>query len=75
MDRAARLAVESRHKGFHPSESVFLAINCTLHITDPAMVRAVTALHGGGDAHRKQPHVDLGAALEEVAAGCHFPTL
>lgn len=68
-DKAARLALESRHKGFHCSESVFLGINGSLDIIDPAMVRIVTGFHGGGGAHRTQPDVNLNAALEEVASG------
>jgi C_GCAxxG_C_C family probable redox protein len=69
MDRAARLALESRRKGFHCSESVFLAINGILDIIDPCMVRAVTGFHGGGGAHRKELNVNLNAVLEEVASG------
>jgi hypothetical protein len=46
IDRAATLALEFRKKGFHCSESVFSAINGTLHITDPSMVRIVTGFHG-----------------------------
>jgi C_GCAxxG_C_C family probable redox protein len=69
MEKASRIALESRHKGFHCSESVFLAINGTLDIIDPAMVRIVTGFHGGGGAHRTQPEVNLNAALEEVASG------
>ena len=68
VEKAAGLALESRHKGFHCSESVFLAINGALDITDPGMVRAVTGFHGGGGAHRKEP-VNLNAVLEEVASG------
>jgi C_GCAxxG_C_C family probable redox protein len=69
IEQAARLALESRHKGFHCSESVFLAINGTLDIVDPSMVRAVTGFHGGGGAHRRYPDVVLNKALEEVASG------
>lgn len=69
MDKASQLALEFRHRGFHCSESVFLAINDTLNITDPAMVRIVTGFHGGGGAHRKHTDVNLNAALEEVASG------
>ena len=69
MEKAAGLALESRRKRFHCSESVFLAINGALDIIDPGMVRAVTGFHGGGGAHRKEPNLNLNAALEEVASG------
>lgn len=69
MDQAERLALEFRRKGFHCSESVFSAINTTLRITDPKMVRIVTGFHGGGGSRRKDPDVDLTAFLENVAAG------
>lgn len=69
IDRAAVLALEFRKKGFHCSESVFSAINGTLHITDPSMVRIVTGFHGGGGSHRKDSNVDLTSALEELANG------
>ena len=70
IDRAAVLALEFRKKGFHCSgESVFSAINGTLHITDSSMVRIVTGFHGGGGSHRKDSNVDLTAALEELASG------
>lgn len=69
MDQAGSLALEFRRKGFHCSESVFSAINTTLRITDPNMVRIVTGFHGGGGSRRKDPDVDLTAFLENVAAG------
>jgi C_GCAxxG_C_C family probable redox protein len=69
IQKAGLLAVQYRQKGFHCSESVFSAINDTLKITDPSMVRIVTGFHGGGGSHRKQPDIDLTAALEEVASG------
>lgn len=69
MDKAERLALEFRHKGFHCSESVFSAINATLEITDPSMVCIVTGFHGGGGARRLDPDADLTAFLEEVASG------
>lgn len=69
MDKAERLALEFRKKGFHCSESVFSAINATLDITDPRMVCIVTGFHGGGGARRLVPQEDLTAFLEEVASG------
>jgi C_GCAxxG_C_C family probable redox protein len=33
------------------------------------MVRAVTGFHGSGGAHRKEPNLNLNAALEEIASG------
>ena len=38
IEEAGRKAIENRRKGFHCSESTFLAINDTLKITDPSMV-------------------------------------
>jgi len=69
IKEAGHRAIEFRHQGFHCSESVFLAINETLNITHPAMVRIVTGFHGGGGTRRKEPGVDLTAALEDVASG------
>jgi len=68
INKAAALALEFRRKGFHCSESVFSAINETLHISDPAMVRIVTGFHGGGGSHRRDPLVDLTATLEALAS-------
>jgi C_GCAxxG_C_C family probable redox protein len=69
LDKAERLVLEFRRKGFHCSESVFSAINATLEITDPAMVCIVTGFHGGGGATRRDSNADLTAFLEEVASG------
>lgn len=69
IEEAGRKAIEFRHKGFHCSESVFMAINETLSITDPAMVRMVTGFHGGGGTHRTQPGINLTSTLEKVASG------
>jgi len=69
IQKAGFLALEYRRKGFHCSESVFLAINDTLSITESSMVRIVTGFHGGGGAHRNQLDVDLTSALEEIASG------
>ena len=69
IEQAERLALEFRRKGFHCSESVFSAVNTTLGITGPSMVRIVTGFHGGGGSHRKDPEADLTSCLEEVASG------
>ncbi|RJX36537.1 MAG: C_GCAxxG_C_C family protein [Desulfarculus sp.] len=69
LEKAERLALENRSKGFHCSESVFAAINETLGIIDPEMVRIATGFHGGGGARRKDKEVDLTVFLEEVASG------
>ena len=62
-------ALSYRRRGFHCSESIFLALNDTFKITDPAMVRMVTGFHGGGGTHRTQPGVDMTFILEEMASG------
>ena len=62
-------ALANRQKGFHCSESVFLAINDTFKIIDPSMVKMVTGFHGGGGTHRKNKDVDLTQTLEGMAAG------
>lgn len=69
IEKAAALAVRNRRRGFHCSECVFLAVNETLQITDPAMVKVVTGFHGGGGARRKHPDVDLNYELNEAASG------
>jgi len=66
---AGQKALANRKKGFHCSESVFLAINDTFKITDPSMVKMVTGFHGGGGTHRKRTDVDLTKTLEGMAAG------
>jgi len=69
IEDAGRKSVECRGRGFHCSESVFTAINDTLKITDPSMVRMVTGFHGGGGTHRKEPGINLTEALEAVSSG------
>lgn len=69
IQETGRKAIESRHRGFHCSESVFMAINETLKITDPSMVRLVTGFHGGGGTHRKETGINLVSVLEELASG------
>jgi hypothetical protein len=69
IHQAGHKAVAFRQKGFHCSESVFLAINETLKITDPSLVRMMTGFHGGGGTHRKDPKIDLKSVLEEIASG------
>jgi hypothetical protein len=66
---AGRRAIENRQKGFHCSESTFLAINDTLKITDPGMVKLVTGFHGGGGTHLKVPELDMNEVLERIASG------
>jgi len=62
-------AIANRKKGYHCSESVFLAINDTFHLVDPSMVRMVTGFHGGGGSHATKTGIDLTALLEEMASG------
>ncbi len=69
IEAAGRSAIEQRRRGFHCSEAVFLAINETLKITEPSLVRVVTGFHGGGGTHRTEPGVSLTALLEGVASG------
>ena len=69
IEAAGKKALASRKKGFHCSESVFLAINEIFKITDPGMVKMVTGFHGGGGTHRKNPDVDLTQTLEKMASG------
>ena len=69
IEEAGRRAIECRRNGFHCSESVFTAVNETLKITDPSMVRIVTGFHGGGGTHRKEPGINLTKALEAVSSG------
>lgn len=67
--KAGERAVAYKNMGYHCSESVFLAVNEVLRITDPALVRAVTGFHGGGGTRRKAPDVDLNRVLADVASG------
>lgn len=69
VTEAGKKAINNRGKGYHCSESVFLAINDTFHLVDPSMVRMVTGFHGGGGAHATEPGVNLTALLEEMASG------
>jgi hypothetical protein len=69
IEEAGRRAIENRQKGFHCSESTFLAINDTLKITDPGMVKLVTGFHGGGGTHLKVPELDMNEVLERIASG------
>jgi len=69
IQAAGRSAIAFKEKGFHCSESVFMAINETLKITDPAMVKIVTGFHGGGGTHRTEPGVDMTALLAGIASG------
>ncbi len=69
IEEAGRRAIENRRKGFHCSESAFLAINDTLNITDPSMVKMVTGFHGGGGTHLLVPDADMNEILEGIASG------
>jgi C_GCAxxG_C_C family probable redox protein len=69
IEEAGRRAIENRRKGFHCSESTFLAINDTLKITDPSMVKLVTGFHGGGGTHLRVPGVNMNEVLEGLASG------
>ena len=69
VKKAGQKALEYRQQGFHCSESTFLAINDTLKITDPSMVRTVTGFHGGGGCHRIKPGVNMNTVLEGLASG------
>jgi hypothetical protein len=69
IEEAGHRAIAFRGKGFHCSESVFMAINETLKITDRSMVRMVTGFHGGGGTHRTDPTINLTQALEDAASG------
>lgn len=73
IQEAGRKALEFKEKGFHCSESVFLAINDTFKITDPCMVKAITGFHGGGGTHRLKPGIELTPLLAEIAAGTYQP--
>jgi hypothetical protein len=69
MEAAGRKALAYKGQGYHCSESTFLAINETLEITDPTMVRLVTGFHGGGGCHRLDPDLDLKEVLAGLASG------
>ena len=69
IEEAGRKVVEFKNRGFHCSESVFMAVNEILKITDTSMLRIVTGFHGGGGTHRLEPGIDLNAVLEGVASG------
>jgi len=69
IEEAGRKAIENRRKGFHCSESTFLAVNDVLQITDPSLVRMVTPFHGGGGTHLKVPGANMNEILERLASG------
>jgi C_GCAxxG_C_C family probable redox protein len=69
VTEAGQRAVRNRELGYHCSESVFLAINETFQLVDPALVRMVTGFHGGGGTHATESGVDMTALLEERASG------
>ena len=63
------MAVQGRHKAFHCSEAVFLAVNEVLKLGDPALVKLLTGFHGGGGAHRKVDGANLTEVLEDLSMG------
>ena len=69
IEAAGQRAIQFRRQGFHCSETSFMAINETLKIMDPAMVRIVTGFHGGGGSHRLSPSINIKEVLEELASG------
>ena len=69
IQKAGQYALKCRKQGFHCSESVFLAVNDTLKLTDPSMVRLITGFHGGGGTHRTERGVDMTDQLEKMAPG------
>jgi hypothetical protein len=69
IEDAGRRAIDFRRQGFHCSEASFMAINETLKIMDPSMIRIMTGFHGGGGSHRLKPGIDLKRVLEELASG------
>jgi hypothetical protein len=73
LDAASKRALANKEAGFHCSESVFLAVNETFHITDPNMVKAITGFHGGGGTHRLKEGIELTSLLAEIAAGTLQP--
>jgi hypothetical protein len=69
IEEVGRKVIEFKRQGFHCSESVFMAVNETLNITDPSMVRVVTGFHGGGGTLRKEPGINLTSTLKKIASG------
>ena len=69
IEEVGRRALENRRKGFHCSESTFLAINDTLQIHDPSMVKLMTGFHGGGGTHLKVQGLNMNEVLEGIASG------
>ena len=74
IKEAGRKAINFRRQGFHCSEASFMAINETLNLMNPSMVKFVTGFHGGGGSHRLQPDVDLTKVLEGLASGVDHRT-
>ncbi len=69
VHKAGQRTIAYRRKGFHCSESTFLAINETLDIMDPTLVKMVTGFHGGGGCHRLSDGINMNVALEGLASG------
>jgi C_GCAxxG_C_C family probable redox protein len=69
IQEAGEKAIEFGQKGFHCSESVFMAVNDTLKIVDPSLVRLITGFHGGGGTHRLEKGVNMTEVLAGLASG------
>jgi Putative redox-active protein (C_GCAxxG_C_C) len=69
VEKAGQRTIAYRRKGFHCSESTFLAINETLEIMNPSLVKMVTGFHGGGGCHRISYGINMNVALEGLASG------
>ena len=69
VNLAGQRALKYKDLGYHCSESTFLAINETLGITDPRMVRIVTGFHGGGGCKRLDPEINVNKVLAGLASG------
>lgn len=67
--KSGQRTIAYRRKGFHCSESTFLAINETLNITDPSLVKMVTGFHGGGGCHCMSDKINMNEVLEGLASG------
>jgi len=73
LDKLLKMAEEKVDQNagemYHCSEATFIAINDTLKLIEPSLVRAITGFHGGGGNHRLDPSINLTEALEGVLSG------